>query len=425
MNRRAVSRSRAQATDLIRVWLQRRTFPRALLRHTDEDRPFVMELVMGVIRHLRTLDWLLNQLVGKPAAPRVRPVLLVGMYQLLFMDDVAEYAAIHETVEIAKSAGGQRVADFTNAVLRRLQREKAIWLKTLSDAPPGIRTSHPDRLIERWTAQFGADDTLRFCDWNNQRPPTVIRIDTARTSMHALGDALTQAGIEAEPHPFDPDRFLISRSSADVTHWPGYAEGHFVVQDPSTATAVDLLAPRPGEIVLDACSAPGGKTLHMASLMKDEGRLWAADKSESRLSTVEENLRRCPYSCVTPIVADPSGRAPGAWTGTAFDAILLDVPCSNTGVIRRKADIRWTFSEARLTHLLALQRSLLEGASRWLKPGGRMVYSTCSLEREENEEQVAGWLSNHPEFGLAQERRLFPPDSQTDGAYAARLNRIE
>lgn len=424
MNKPVPSQSRAQAAALIRVWLQRRTFPRALMRDADEHRPFVMELVMGVIRHLRSLDWLLAQLSDKPPAPRVRPVLLIGMYQLLCMDDVAEYAAIHETVEIAKGAGGQRVADFTNAVLRRLQREKATWLVRLSETPPGIRTSHPDSLVERWTASFGADGAGRLCDWNNLRPLTIIRVDTHRTSMRAFSEALKQAGIEAEPHTFDPGRFLILPSSPSLNVVPGYAEGHFVIQDPSTSIAVDLLAPRPGETVLDACAAPGGKTLHIASLMRNEGRVRAADKSRSRLRTVEENLRRCPYSCVTPIVADLSAGTPAAWRDRPFDAVLLDVPCSNTGVIRRKADIRWAFAEERLKELCALQRTILECVSRLLKPGGRMVYSTCSLEREENEEQVAGWLADHPEFRLAEERRLFPPDSDTDGAYAARLERI-
>ena len=273
-----------------------------------------------------------------------------------------------------------------------------------------VRLSHPRLLIERWTKQFGADAAIRLCEWNNRRADVVIRLNKILLDTHS---------IAGEPHPFDPRQFMILPRGVNVTNLPGFAEGWFYVQDPSTSVAPLLLNPRPGETVLDACAAPGGKTMLLAEWMRGQGTLIAMDPSADRLKPLRENIARLKWNFIRVVEGDLTQEKPL----TRFNAILLDVPCTNTGVIRRRPDARWRFSTERLRAACDKQAVILDAAAASLESGGRIVYSTCSLESEENETQVDRWLCRHAEFKLVDSHKLFPPESGTDGAYAALLIR--
>lgn len=422
--------AREQAAILVAHWLERRGYADHFLANVIENRPFVMELVYGVIRWQRTLRRLLRRYAHRQLDARTEAALLVGLYQLFFLDDVADYAAVHETVGAAKRIAGKRAAGFVNAVLRSAQSEGRSeirrWLENLS---PPVRWSHPTILYNRWQARFGADAAARLCEWNNTRPDVMLRINRARTTAEALLAALEGEGIEARRYPPDPERFLILPKGIAVATLPGYKEGWFYAQDPSTALAPDLLAVQPGECVLDACAAPGGKTIMLTEQLAGRGKLVAVDNEPTRLERLRENLRRMEFAEVSVVQANAGRVATLRQTLASeglpleYDAVLLDVPCTNTGVLRRRPDARWRFTPRRLETACFMQRIILLGMADVVRPSGRLVYSTCSLEREENEEQVEQFLAKRPDFALVTLRFLFPPESHTDGAFAALLRR--
>jgi 16S rRNA (cytosine967-C5)-methyltransferase len=299
----------------------------------------------------------------------------------------------------------------------------------LDSQPPGVRFSHPDISTERWTRQFGVADTEQLCRWNNNPPDVVLRVNTAYRDVELFLHELKGAGIEVVPHAFKPDQFVILPRGVRITDLPGYSEGWFYVQDPSTDIAAAMLSPKPGERVLDACAAPGGKTVALAQQMEGRGTLMAMDSAVTRMKRLHANLSRMKLDFVTVVEGDAAQpekvreKCAAAGINTSFQAILLDVPCTNTGVIRRRPDARWRFSVDRLHQVCESQQAILDGAATLLENGGRMVYSTCSLEPEENEEQINKWLARHTEFTRVQERRLFPPVAGADGAYAVLLIR--
>ena len=411
----AETNARSAAAAILIQWLKSGDFPDRQLERIERHRAFVMELVYGVIRSWRLLEELIHQRVQREPDSALHAILAQGFYELLFMTESEDYAAVNETVQIAKKEKGPQQANFVNALLRRVQREKQEILEQLPKLPLALRTSHPDMLVNRWIKNYGAKRVGHLCEWNNTRAETVIRVCLSRIELDEFNRRLRESGVAAKPHPFRPESFLILPRGVGVAQLPGYRDGWFSVQDPATVIATELLAVKPGERVLDACAAPGGKTAIMAEAMKETGTLIASDMHDDRLALLHENLERLKYSFVDIQKND-------AVVGT-FDKILLDVPCSNTGVIRRKPDIRWRFSEERLQKLLKTQKSILSQAAEQLNIGGRMVYSTCSLEPEENEFQTQLWLREHPAFALLKEAKTFPSETQTDGAYAALLEK--
>ena len=404
MDMNSKTNPRLAAARIISAWLKSDIFPHRELEAVESSRAFVMEMVLGIVRAYGALRWIRDRRVQQLPRPEVDACILVGLYQLLFMDDVQEYAAVHETVEAARIAGGEKVASFVNAVLRRAQADKVNIFQALEKQPETVRLSHPQLLIDRWTRQFGPEATTRLCEWNNRRAEVVVRVNGT-------------SPIDGQPHPFAPERFMILPRGTSVTHLPGFADGLFYVQDPSTSVAPALLNPKPGETVLDACAAPGGKTMQLAESMNGQGILVAMDPSADRLQPLRENIARLKWNFIQVVEGDITRQPPVP----RFDAILLDVPCTNTGVIRRRPDARWRFSPERLRAARDKQEAILEAAAACLRPGGRLVYSTCSLELEENEGQIDRWVARHSEFRITNSRNLFPPESQTDGAYAALL----
>ncbi len=415
--------TRGRAAALVAEWLERGTFADVLLQGVQRDRGFLTEVVYGTLRWYRALDFVRAQLAPRTPRPAVQAVLLAATYELLFMDHSEVYAVVDQSVEAARSAGGAKVAGFVNALLRRVAADPAGWRQRLDQQPAGVRWSHPDLLVNRWQARYGAEGTAALCQWDNTRPEVVLRVDTSRISLAGFREQLDLRQVKHHSHPALPETCLCLEQGGAPESLPGYAEGWFAVQDPSTLAAVELMAVQPGEHVLDACAAPGGKTLALAACMQGQGTLLALDVEPNRLRRVAENAARLGHTWITTRLLDARS-VQSALPGESFDAILLDVPCTNTGVLRRRPDARWRFDEARLAGAVQLQAELLEAASALVKPGGRLVYSTCSLEPEENDSQVRVWLGRHPEFTLEEERTLLPPGSQTDGAYAARLRRL-
>jgi 16S rRNA (cytosine967-C5)-methyltransferase len=418
---------RLVAATILTDWIKTGDFPDRMLAPIRQDRALIVEMVYGVVRWQRALDWIMMSMLRTPPAPDVKAFLWLGLYQLLFMEHLAEYAALNETVESVKKVCGIRSANLVNAILRRVQRERDQIQLKLSKQPLGVRCSHPDELIGRWAKRWSKEQLNALCEWNNSRSRVVIRLTGVSSEKYL--EMLKTAGQEAEAHPYRPKDCLVLSPGARVEELPGFKEGAFIVQDPATLTAPELLDPQPGQDLLDACAAPGGKLLVLADLMGNRGCLVGLDLHEDRLSRLRENLQRTKKESIRILRADASkadnmhAALKKAGLPEMFDRILLDVPCTNTGVLRRRVDARWRFTAERLEKMTWIQTEILTAASSFLKPGGALVYSTCSLEWEENEGLVQAWLKTHPDFEMETSRFLFPPETGTDGAFAARIIR--
>ena len=421
--------SRGVAAGIIAAWLERGDFPDRALDAVTADRAFVQELVFGVVRQRRALEWVFRKLVKREPTTPLFALALVGLYQLLWLDDVAPFAAVHETVEAAKALAGARAANFLNAILRRAQREAEALANELKQLQPALRLSHPDVLFDRWRAHFGTVKALAICEWDNTPGETVLRINTV--APEHFFEQLKQAGIAAQPLAALGHDFCILPRGVRVADVPGYREGWFAVQDPATSLAVDLLAPQPGENILDACAAPGGKALDIAARLQGNGLVVALERHTDRLARLRENVARAGGGLIRVVQGDAAAPEPArqellaAGRGEYFDGLLLDVPCSNTGVLRRRPDARWRFSPDRQKKLIETQFRLLHGASALVRPGGRLVYSTCSIEPEENELLIKRWLADRYEFRLVRQRLLLPAEEKTDGAYACLIARAD
>ena len=391
--------------ELLTAWSNSRCLADELLSERNDiparDRAFVQELFYGCLRQHLALDFLLRQLAGKPPRPVVADILHLGLYQLCFLDKIPAHAAVNESVALAKQLASPAEAKFVNAILRRTDR------RSLETAPPWIRYSHPEWLWHRWLARYGEADTVALCRWNNEPPPLYIRTLTAELP----------AGITAEPSGLHPLSWRVTEA-AGLFEVPA----KFYAQDPSTLMAVDVLDPQPGEAVLDMCAAPGGKTTYIAQKMRDTGKIIAADSSNVRLGKVAENCRRLGVNIVATLACEGT-RLNRCLRGTQFDRVLLDAPCSNTGVVRRRVDLRWRLQADEIARLAAVQTQLLAAASEFVKPGGVLVYSTCSLEPAENERVAERFRESHPKFALDATRSTFPPRDKMDGAFVARFRR--
>jgi 16S rRNA (cytosine967-C5)-methyltransferase len=401
-------------------WLISGDFPDRLIPERTDQRNLVQEMVYGTVRWKRTLEWILSSMAAREPDPETKAYLLTGLYQLFRMDNVPVHAALNETVEAAKADLDAFRIRFINGVLRNTLRRREDILESLSKAETGIRFSHPDLLIQRWNLQFGIPATEALCEWNNRRPAVAIRLRAGDKSPEA--DALRQM---LSPHPAAPDHFCLVPPGTAVTDLPGYASGAFYVQDPATQISVSLLELEPGMKLLDACAAPGGKAFACADALHPQGLILAADLHEDRLKRLRENAQRMNIPCIQVIQADATliPAADVVRQQAPFDRVLLDVPCSNTGVLNRRPDARWRFSEERLASLIDVQRRMLDAAAPLVATGGLLVYSTCSLEPEENMGQVQNWLAANPQFQLGRQRISMPPSSGTDGAFAAQLIR--
>ena len=376
--------SRRAAAFAMARWLATREHPDRLLTETP-DRAFVQDLVYTAIRRVRSLRTVLGNLLQRWPKGELEAFLYIGATQILYMDDVPDFAAVNETVSAAKSCGSPSVARVVNGVLRNLIRHRDEFFAKIAAAPLEDRESFPTALVRRWKVRFGDVDAERLCRWFNEPAETFIaRKDGSFTRL--------ERGVR-------------------VTNVPGYAEGDFVVQDPGTALAVELMDVHPCEAVLDACAAPGGKT---AQLAWRGAKVTACEVNPARRRRLEDNMRR--LNLDVEIVDSLDGLA-----GRKFRKILVDAPCSNTGVLRRRPDARWNWSEKKMKELVRLQAEILDAAAAMLGLGGLLVYSTCSMEPEENHAQIEAFLARHSDFALRATKESVPFKSGFDGAYAAAL----
>jgi 16S rRNA (cytosine967-C5)-methyltransferase len=391
------------------------------------DRGLCQELIYGVVRSQAALDWLIARKTdSRQQNAGLQNLLRLGLYQIFWLDKIPPHAAVHETVELAKREGFGPKAGFVNAILRGYLRETDATKKVLADlkaSDPATGFSQPQWLVEKWQKRFGLESTRQLLEWNNTPPKTFARVNTLKTEPGKLLEKWREENVEYDfvRHSFLNDARLENlafelKSHPSLVSLESFRNGWFYVQDPSTLLAPLELAPLPGETVLDLCAAPGGKTTFLAQMMKNEGKIIACDISQERLKLIEENCLRLGVTCVESI-----SNAQLSNLDSKFDRILIDAPCSNTGVLRRRIDLRWRIKPEEISRLHQTQLDLLKLAAIALKPGGVLVYSTCSLELEENAVVVQEFLKAHKDFQLERERELLPFIDQLDGAFVARL----
>ena len=363
------------------------------------DRGLAVELIGGVTRRRATLDWYLGQLVSRPLAeltPPIRNGLRLGAYQLLFLTRVPARAAVDEAVKLARRYGHEGVAKLTNGVLRSLDRKRdALPLPSFADDPVAaleVGYSLPRWLAARWHAAYGAEAEA-LAAWSVAPPRLAVRVNTLRATVAQVRDAFASAGLAPELSAVAPEGLRVA-IAADPAGWPGYADGWWYVQDEAAMLVARVVDPQPGETVIDVGAAPGGKTTHLAQLMGDRGTLIAVDRAPARLALLEENCSRLGVTIARPLAGDMRELTdlPSA------DRILLDAPCSGLGVLNRKPDLRWRQTPEAIAELAALQGALLDACAARLAPGGVLVYSTCTIGREENQDVIQAFLARHPDF---------------------------
>ena len=411
---------------------------------TDELEPEAgrraTEYVAGVTRWRRWLDFLLAQNYrGRydSMEPRLRQILRLGLYELLFTD-TPPYAALNEAVELARRLVRPQAGAVVNAVLRSLLRQRDFLPQPQTGDPVedlAIRYSHPTWIVQRWLARYGPADTEALLRYNNERPWFGVRVRTDRISRHVVLHRLADRGLEAEPSPVLDDFIRVQRLGP-LLEDRLIEKGLLAVQDESAGLAVRLLDPHPDETIVDACAAPGGKTTYIATRMRDHGRVLAFDVHPKRTELIR---RAALQQGLTSIVAEALDlrQVSERYPELQADRVLLDVPCSGLGVLAKRADLRWHRRPEELDELVRLQDELLETAARLVRPGGVLVYSTCTIEPEENEARVRAFLARHPEFTVERADAwvpaemvtdegffaTWPPRDRMDGAFAARLRR--
>lgn len=403
------------------------------------DAAFATELVNGTLRLRARLDWILDRYVqaGVDALPAwIRNILRLGLYQMLYLDRVPVHAAVDESVKLARIYGHSGTAGLTNAVLRKILREKDALPdpEALIEDPAlalAVATSHPQWLVERWVRRLGDVEARALLEAENRPSPVCLRVNPGRTDRETLRRTLAGHGIQAEAGRWSRLSLRVEGNIV-LPGLPEFDSGLFFVQDESETLVVELLDPRPGETVLDLCAAPGGKTCQIQEARNSSGRVVAVDVQANRLSRVRENAARMGVGGVEPVLAD--GRQPVL--GESADRVLVDAPCSGLGVLGRRSDARWRKTEVSMRALLPLQADLLAAGAAQVKPGGTLVYSVCSTEPEEGSRQIAAFLAGHPDFESEDVTAFLPPEvvtegalllyphrHGTDGAFAARLRR--
>lgn len=402
----------------------------ATARLSPADRGLCHELVCGVVRWQATLDCLIARKTtpGRDQRPALQNLLRLGLYQIFWLDRIPPHAAVHEMVELAKRSGYGSQSGFINAVLRGYLREAEDIRKILADmklSQPALGWSHPEWLVEKWRARYGEDQTRQLLAWNNTPPTTFARVNTLKTDAGKLVERWRAEGVDYDfiTRDWTGENLAFElKSHPSLNSLASLRDGWFYVQDPSTLLAPAMLGTLPGETILDACAAPGGKTTFIAQLIQNQGRIIARDLSPDRLRLVRENATRLGATCV-----EIAPQAPSALDSrpSTFDRILVDAPCSNTGVLRRRVDLRWRIQVGEIARLRATQLELLQTAAGLVKPGGTVVYSTCSLESEENSGLIQEFLTSQPGWKLMAERQLLPFVDQVDGAYVARLEKAK
>jgi 16S rRNA (cytosine967-C5)-methyltransferase len=406
---------------------------------SDQDRRFLTELVYGTVKAWGTIDWILSRYVDRPPAkipPMIRNILRLGLYQLFFLSKVPPSAACNQAVELAKKYGHAGTVKFVNAVLRSAARnpEKAEYPAKEEDLLRYLELTyfHPEWLVSRWLKRFEPEAVESLLQENNKTPRLSLRTNTLKTTREALLVQLAQEGVTCTASDWTPEGVVCHELPA-LASLTSLKQGLFQVQDESSMLVAHVVDPQPGEFVIDACGAPGGKSTHLAALMKNTGHLLSVDLFEHKLAITRENARRLGITCLETLQADAAALSE-QFAGRA-DRVLVDAPCSGLGVLRRKPDSRWRKTESQLRDLPKLQLAILSGVASCLKPGGVLVYSTCTTEPEENEMVVHKFLAGRSDFSLQSAGNRLPVPRQeelvqlwphldfVDGFFIARLVR--
>ncbi len=395
------------------------------------------------MRRQRTLDALIDQFGKRQASQQqadLLQILRLGFYQLRYLTHVPDHAVVDTTVQLAKTQRLGKLSGVVNGMLRAYIRQAASLgdpLELPDDATTrlGIFHSYPDWIIRVWQSMLPNDQVAQLCEYFNQPPSLDLRVDLRRQSLAAAQAVFAAENIEVTPVKGVPSALRLSAHYGAIDQWPQYAQGWWTLQDSSAQLVSYLLDPQPGEVVIDACAAPGGKSLHIAALMTDSGTVWSCDRTPSRTRKIQQNIDRLTASgsdhIVRPLMCD--SRNQPTFVGQA-DRVLLDVPCSGLGTLNRHADARWRQTPKSVAELTTLQRELLTHAATWVKPGGVMVYSTCTLHPDENEAQIQWFLADHDgwqieappsDFGLQAAEagwvKVWPHQQNMDGFFMVKL----
>jgi 16S rRNA (cytosine967-C5)-methyltransferase len=405
----------------------------------DLDKRFLTELTHGVVRWKTRLDFIIEQFCKNKFAmqdPNIRNAMRVALYQILFLSKIPHPAAVNEAVEFVKKIRGQKAANLVNAVLRNIIRNLNKLPTPDHETDPvqylSIMYSHPSWMVKRWVDRYGLYETEQLLSANNERPTIVVRANTLKITADELVKLFEERNIRNTRSKY-LENFIKVGHLSGIYNLDLFEKGYFSVQDESSGLVVKLLDPKPGETVIDLCSAPGGKTTFIGELMKNQGKIIAVDKYEHRLNLVKQSCERLGVENVEFIPKDAL-----EVDVEPADKILVDAPCSGLGVIQKKPDIKWQRELSDIRNLAKTQIELLEKASKLVKNGGVIVYSTCTIEPEENIEVVKEFLSRHPEFKIDDARNYLPSDivngegcmetyphkHDMDGGFAVRLIKV-
>lgn len=404
------------------------------------DKALLNEIVHGVIRWERRLDWILRGFYKgefSKCIPSLKNALRVALYQILFLNNIPDYAAVNEAVEFVKKIHGEKSADLVNAVLRNI-------IRTIKDSEIrypdpqedeinflGTYHSHPNWLVKRWLKRYGREFTENLMKNNNERPKLTLRFNRLLTDRDSFIKNLESAELKFRPSKY-LEQFFVLLHLTNITDWSYFQQGYFSIQDESAGIPCVLLDPKPGETVLDLCAAPGGKSTFIAELMNDEGKILAVDKYSSRIALMKKNVERLKIKSIEFLEADSETLEIGP-----VDKVLLDAPCSGLGVLTKKPEIKWKKDSEDIKRLTNIQTRLINNAARLVKVGGVLVYSTCTIEPEENYEIIKKFLEEHPNFELVTSHENVHPDlidengcistfpniHDMDGSFAAKLIR--
>jgi 16S rRNA (cytosine967-C5)-methyltransferase len=396
-----------------------------------KNKGLLTEITYGTLQHQMTLDYYLKPFIKGKIDPWVRTLLRLSLYQIIYLDRIPFHAVINEAVEIAKLRGHAGIGSMVNGILRSVQREGVRSYNEIADPIEkiSIETSHPAWMIKRWSEQFGMEKTREMALENNKAPLQTVRVNTAQATPEQVIEMLESEGLTAEPSKIIPECLIVS--NGQPVRSQAFEKGFITIQDESSMLPAYALQVEPGMTVLDMCAAPGGKTTHIAEKLKTSGKVVAMDLHAHKVKLIEETAARLGHQHIETIVGD--GRESTERFGeAAFDRILVDAPCSGLGVIKRKPDIKYTKTPDDFGRLQTIQLALLDEAAKLLKPGGVMVYSTCTVDNEENRGTAERFMKAHPEMeqipsalppafkskgqGFVQ---VFPQDFGSDGFFIA------
>lgn len=390
-------------------------------RLRDLDRAFVTELVYGTVKWTLTIDWHIRQFSKvrlKKISPWILNIIRLGIYQLLYMDKIPVSAACNESVNLAKKYGHAATSGFVNGILRTVarNREALEYPDRQADRVEYlvVRYSHPRWMVEQWLARYGEEFTESLLQANNSIADLTVRVNRLKTDAGTLAEKLQKEGVAVRPARYMEIALVLEQTSS-IARLEAFREGLFQVQDESSMLVGRVLNPMAGQLVVDVCSAPGGKATHAAELMDNVGTVLARDIHPHKIHLIEEAAHRLGISIIQAAQQD-AVQADPMLTGKA-DRVLVDAPCTGLGIIRRKPDIKWTRKPEDKKDIMALQKTILETAATYVKPGGELVYSTCTIEPEENEMLFLQFLEEHPAFAPVDITPLLPQPLQLESAH--------